>query len=377
MEANQPFRVCIVDDQSDLIEGLTSVLKDRFGKSIDIATEIDFEAAALRLAEESWDLVILDVRGPADDDSKTPAGRRVFEKISGIRWVPLVFYTAKPSDVRDLEQPPLVQVVKKGLKFDNILAAVEDGLASGAPALTRELGSLVEDRVRCFLRDLIAPNWESMQGVGAQELTHIVINRLAAWLKEHATSQLQELHGSTPLESIHQATASQVYLYPPVVQHLTSGDVLLDRENQWWVVLTPACDFVQRDAGPNGQPPERKRKAEFVRVAPCVPLIDHPAVQGKARQAVTDAIRGDGRYRYLPRYLSIPEVLVDQQRATPLPYSTVASWQRVATLDSPFVEDLVVGFGNYSGRVGTPDFDGKEVAKRLLERSVTNAELTV
>lgn len=363
MTSEKPFRVFLVDDKRDLVEGATEVLEDHFANRIFLETETSFDKALLRLEHEAWDLVVLDVLGPGDDGAEETLGKSIYQRITEVRWVPVVFYSARPSDVRDLENPPLVQVVKKGPRFDELLGAIESGLASGAPALTRTLAQSVDIQVRNFLRDVIAPNWTEMGSAQPDELSVIVLHRLAAWLREQAVLELSKYLTSQAGESLHQAPAAQTYLYPPVSPHLTAGD-LVSNDGELWIVLTPACDlFVSDDpASPEGL---RTPKAEFVRLAPLRPLNGHPFLGSRMKERVQEALAGSGRYRYLPKFLEIPESLMDQQAIQAVPFEEIKNYRRIATLDSPWAENFLTVAANYNGRIGISAFDKKEIIGRF------------
>ncbi|MFE3122886.1 hypothetical protein ACFXHD_05635 [Streptomyces hydrogenans] len=375
-EEDAVFRVLIVDDEEDIAGELQAMLCEDLGDLglISVETEQDFAQAELILEREQIDLVVLDVRDSSQGDGIVPGlesrGRELYDRIAKTRWVPVIFCTNVPGQVQDLAAPPLVQVVTKH-RLDEVEAAVRAGLQSGVPSLTRRLGNLVDREIRDFLRGVIAPNWSDMAEADQQQIAPLLVHRLAAWLKENAIRELDGALDGADDAVVGHASAARTYLKPPVTVHLTAADLLRDPEGSWWLVLTPACDLYEDLPTPQPGRQLRKAKAEYVRVAKADPLFESALVakwkeQGtsKARDAVLRVFRtDDNRFRLLPQYLEIPHLLLDLENVKSVPLAEARSWDRVATLDSPFAEAMLTAHSHAVGRIGTPDL----VFERLKE----------
>ncbi|MGP4113647.1 hypothetical protein ACTWP5_22400 [Streptomyces sp. 4N509B] len=358
-------RLLIVDDEADMAERLQEMLTEELADLGDLSLQRreSFDEAEHLLSREQFDLVILDVRdsGGNGDLARTleGRGRELFERISGSRWVPVVFYTGVPEQVRSLEQPPLVQVVTKN-RLPEIVEAVRVGLESGVPSLTRRIGELVDGVLRSFLRDEIAPHWSDLSENDRDEIAPVLVHRLAAWLKENAIRELDRVLDGSGGSTVGHSSAARVYLKPPVTHHVTAADILLDPAGQRWLVLTPACDLYEDPPSAMVASP-RTAKAEFVRLAKADPLSESQLVREvkagvRSKDQLRDIIREkSNRFRILPKYLDIPDLLVDFENVTSVPLSDVSTWGRVATLDSPFAEAWLTTHSRVVGRIGTPD----------------------
>ncbi|MFB7919322.1 hypothetical protein [Streptomyces sp. NPDC056061] len=87
---------------------------------------------------------------------------------------------------------------------------------------------------------------------------------------------------------------------------------------------------------------------------------------GRERNAALGMFRGNSaRYRILPKYLDIPDLLVDFEIVQSVPLAEVRSWTRVATLDSPFAEAMLTSHGHTVARIGTPDVDFENIKQSL------------
>ncbi|WP_159394163.1 hypothetical protein [Streptomyces sp. NRRL S-495] len=369
----------IVDDEEDIAEELAGMLVDELADlgALETHVETDFESAEELLGREAFDLVLLDVRDATGDGGSSQAnvrGRELFDRIRKTRWVPVVFCTGLAEHVRDLEQPPLIQVVRKN-RLDDAVTAVRKGLESGVPALSRGITKLVDVQIREFLRDEISPNWERLADADKNQIAAVLVHRLAAWLKENAVHALDAALGMTMGDIAGDATTARMYLMPPVTKHVTAADVLRDQEDNWWVVLTPACDLYEDPPTSNGGK-RRTAKAEFVRLAQAGPLEDaleitrwraasSPA-DGKERNAALNLFRRDNaRYRILPKFLDIPDLLVDFENVQSIPLAEVRGWKRIATLDSPFAEAWLTSHGHTVARIGTPEVDYENIKQSL------------
>lgn len=375
------FRLLIVDDEQEIAERLESMLEEDLVDlgAITFEIEQDFDEAERRLKDEQFDLIILDVRDSSQGgatDAIEGRGRELYERIKKTRWVPVIFFTGVPEQVRHLTAPPLVEVVAKN-RLEQITEAVRAGLSSGVPSLTRRLGELVDQQMRSFLRDVIAPQWEQMAETDQREIAPVLVHRLAAWLKENAIQELDGVIATSGGVTVGHSSAARVYLKPPVTRHLTAADLLRDAEGQWWLVLTPACDLYE-DL-PNVAKP-RTAKAGYVRLAKADPVTESPlAVASQAsglnkdRDAFKAAFGPDhNRFRALPKYLDIPNLMVDFENVTSVQLedlriwlSEEGDWTRVATLDSPFAEAMLTGHSRAVGRIGTPDINWQGLHEEL------------
>ena len=355
------FQLLVVDDQMDLAEELRDMLSEELGEmgSLEIRIETDFDKAEQCLARELFDMVVLDVQlkpdavGPAEENR----GRDLYQRVAQTRWVPVVFCTAWPERVRDLERPPFVAVVNKS-HLAEVVTAVREGLSCEVPAVTRNLHELIDGEVRGFLRDIVAPHWQEMAARDHDEIVLVLVNRLAAWLKEHAVRELERRLGDMAGGAVDTPSAAKVYLFPPVTGHLTAADLVVDDQEAWWLVLTPACDMFETAPGVT---PARTAKAQYVRLAKADTAAESPTIaawldgNGSKEKAKSVFKAGSNRFMHLPKYLNIPDLLVDFENLRSEEIGVVRSWQRKATLDSPFAEAALAAFSQSAGRIGTPD----------------------
>jgi CheY-like chemotaxis protein len=378
------YRVLIVDDDAKMTEDLQELLADELTDlgGIEFEVEQDFARAEERLNHEDFDLVILDVRDAADGSPSADIegrGRELYKKIASVRWVPVVFFTGVPQQVRALEEPPLIRVVTKNA-LDDIAPAVREGLLSGVPALTRRISGLVERQVRDFMRDVVAPHWNEMAAADPNEIAPVIVNRLAAWLRENGLRELDRVVDGDLVAITGRSAAARVYLMPPVTHHLTATDLLVDPQGGWWLVITPACDLYEDHPDAKVEKP-RKAKVQYVHLAKADRVFtddgdgsESPPITAWLSSAKSNKDKGpaqrafrvdDNRYRALPRYLDVPDLVIDFENVRSVALDEARGWKRVATLDSPFSESMLIAYSRSVGRIGTPDLSFDDVQARL------------
>ncbi|MDH6123639.1 hypothetical protein [Kitasatospora sp. GP82] len=374
------FRILIIDDEEEFAAKLAIRLEAPVSGLPPVKCDIEtsFDRGEQLLMTKSFDLVVLDVK---DNSAGGPAvaaaerGREVYKRIMIQRWVPVVFWTGVPKQVQHLAQPPLIQVVRKNA-LPEIVDAVRTGLESGVPALTRRLEGMLSQEIRSFLRDVVAPKWSEMADADHQEIGPLLVNRLAAWLKEHGVAALRT---EAPVETSADSTsAACVYLYPRVASHITTGDLIQDPQERWWLVLTPVCDMVQVP-GTNRAIP----KAEYVKLARADVAHESPVIAkwinagGNKDSAMAVYRPNHNRFLPLPKYLVIPDLVVDFEHIQSVKWVELDTWMPRATLDSPFVEAALAAHSRSVGRIGTPDIPTTDIRAELMARQKEASQAAV
>lgn len=379
MDRASRWRLLYIDDDAEacsqikeLLEGESVSGKDEFP---DVETVCDFGEALSLVEARRIDLLLLDVRvGPHDQAVGEEAGTGLLDAIRQRRFVPVVFYTGLPRLVRHLETP-LVKVVEKAAGAQVLLQAVRDLFATGLPAVNRALLRHLESVQRDYMWGFVVENWAQFRDTpNPSDLAYLLARRLALHLSGPGVKSLaQELGDETggPITSgrVH---PMQYYVIPPVATDMVAGDLLrsdVGGGQEYWVLLTPSCDLVTDHI-----------KADRALLAACAMLSIQPEFTGwrnelptpskglkdnLARLLSNNRAGQRERFFYLPGALGIPDLVVDFQSLRTAPLGDLAGMERIASLDSPFAETLMLRFVRYFGRPGTPDLDLDTVLLRL------------
>jgi hypothetical protein len=358
----ETFHVLIIEDKKSLAQDVKREIADHFDGEDDprlvVDIETDFEEGYMRVRSGAYDLIVLDVRRDETEDAEADidAGRRAFSQIRNARFVPVIFWTALPDEVVDVLYPPLITVTKK-TKMQDVPLRIREAIDSGAVSAMKSVGESVENVIRQHMWEEVAPNWSEYKENAFESISQVLITRLARML-EGENSQKFTSH------------PHHRYVYPPVASLRRPGDVLrkmVDGSAEWYVVLTPACDFVpRRDGTPN---------AEFVVLARARSLMDfekyikwraNPEDDSKwssLRQSLLMATHT--RYSYLPAFRKIPDLVIDLQEVSSMRFGELGDFEAVASMAPPFAEALISQYSHYVGRIGIPDLDSDAVRARL------------
>jgi hypothetical protein len=173
-----------------------------------------------------------------------------------------------------------------------------------------------------------------------------------------------------PVADPHKAHPMELYIFPPLAENHSAGEIVTEKvggDGVFWVVLTPSCDFEQKD------------RIERVLLGRCHHLTDQPEYQKWATDekageelASLKALIADGRldvqserFKYLPGTFFMPDLIVDFQMLKAVTKEELSALVVVAHLDSPYAEALLSRFSRYFGRLGTTDLDKTVVIDRL------------
>ena len=181
-------------------------------------------------------------------------------------------------------------------------------------------------------------------------------------------------------EQFHQA---EFYSIPPVLDKLSTGDILLKNgSEEHFVVLTPSCDLAH--AG----------KTKVVLIVKIIPnsnglilTLISSIKKLKSQQEIPDKkkeydkVKADlsnlicnnysPKYYYLPSTKEIVGGLINFQEITTVKKdlidSSISEYKRIASISSSFIKDIVAKFSNYYSRQGAPDLNKEDILAKLLD----------
>ena len=392
------WRILVVDDEPTIAQQIAELLGSRevhgADEPVTAVPESSFERVLVALEAGKYDLLVLDVRDQGISEAMLSGGERdsgvrVFDEIRARRFIPIIFYTALPHEVELRENPPFVQVVSKlGAQPEaELRQAVATAIDSGFPRIHRALENHLEAITRDFVVDFIEKYWSEFDGYEA-DVAHLVSRRLGLSLERGADVLATRLGYPTDGDSTDRVHPTRYYIVPPDGDY-RSGDLLCgsrlpsvcsdeDAAQCWYVILTPTCDLVRG-----------RVKADQVVLAECRPLAefqewktwinsgknDSGAASGSSAERLEKLLlsrpyrQQADRYHYLPAAWQIPDLVVDNQRITSIPYARLEQYERVASLDSPYAEALAHRFIRFLGRLGTPDLNMDDVLNRMRDRA--------
>lgn len=362
--------VLIIDDEPDIASIVKSAVEEGIA-GIACTIEGDFERSADWIAGLRPDAIVLDLM--EGHQSVNLPGQRTWKSVWENTFCPIIIYTGSDADL----QPPVPTnhpFVKRIQKGSGTETHVIEALKSFAPAV-ESLGKLrveVEAVIQKVLRDTAGEGHMLLND--PDHLLHAGRRRIAATMDDPTITSNRKM------ESWEQ------YLIPAMGESLLTADLLRERGAQWddptayRIVLTPSCDLV------------RERCVKTVLVAKCqkgAELVSTMSLSVKANKQDESAERLrkgaltpgvfegfvplpslDGRIPNLVANLKDLEILKYESIAPTDP--NIPGFDRIASIDSPFREQVVWAYLTTAARPGMPERDLKSWAEELVKAASPN-----
>lgn len=361
--------VLIIDDEPDIASVIKSAVEEGIA-GIACSIELNFSKSADHIAALRPDAIVLDLM--EGHRSVNLPGQRTWKSVWENTFCPIVIYTGSDADL----QPPVptnhpfVKRIQKGIGTET---QVVEALQSFAPAV-ESLGKLraeVEAVIHKILRDTAGEGHMPLND--PDHLLHAGRRRIAATMDDPTIT------GSRAMASWEQ------YLIPAMGESPLTADVLRKRGAQWddptayRLVLTPSCDLVKGRCEPTliaacCEGMARLAKKLSLSLAPNKVDKDADTVISKALTA--GAFVG---FLPLPSFPSQLPVMVANLKGLEVitwesvgpADSTTHEYLRIASIDSPFREQVVWAYLTTAARPGMPDRDLKPWAEELLKAAST------
>lgn len=378
------MKVLFVDEDKGKIAGAMTTL-ERDGWQ---CTHCSFDIAQQKAKEILPDLLILDLMdGGPEDDAEGTAGNAVFKAMQSEAFCPVIVYSANPALLDNTAAPsPLIALVQKGTGAHGRIKDAATRLLPAVEAVTavrREVHNALEDSLKQFIPRFVGEKSDVTVKGDAKTYVYLARRRVAAMLDE-MTADGGKLQ------------VWEQYLYPALGAFPLLGDLLRAESGDaadpsaYRLVLTPSCDMDASDG--------REPKVDRILVARCAIVANALAREFRApnsnklaekterrlNDALTDGL-GESAIP-LPAITGVfPELCADLKALELLDYSNdgkhisgrsggkVVPFRRIASVDSPFREQIAWNYQRIACRPGMPDRDiakwAATVAKQLQDQA--------
>lgn len=352
----------IDDDESSIVDARQQIADELESPEFAIC---DFDPAPGKIQGFQPDFVILDLAGLRQGIRYE--GFDVREYIWEHRFCPIVVYSAYIEDYEDAyDEHPLVKTVRKGSGSpERVLDAVKELLP-----VTEALRTTQEQVNRRF--------WETMKVIAPIALETVdpadVIDVIIRTGRRRVAAMMD-----VPGRDESQLASWEQYLYPPVSQDPELGDILriaggaVGEPGSFRVVLTPSCDMVSSDG--------RHPKVDDVLVAKCCSINEalqmiNMTGNGNDRHVdrLTTAVLSQGFYQcviMLPALAgAIPTMAANLKALELVPIDRIgpgSTYERVASVDSPFRETVAWAYLQIACRPGLPERDVQAWARQIVQ----------
>jgi CheY-like chemotaxis protein len=361
--------VLIIDDEPDIAKVIKEAIEEGI-EGVHAIIETDFDNALSRIEEVRPDAVILDLM--EGQQSTNLPGQRTWKSIWDSRLCPLVVYTGWEGDI-DPEIPekhPIVTLIRKGAGSET---TVVGQLKSFIPATqaVKALRDEIEAVIHQVLRETAGAG--VIDPATKDQLLHAGRRRIAASMDAPTVTSSRNL------------MSWEQYLVPAIGSSPLTGDVLVVRSASradpasYRLVLTPSCDMVRSRNEPTVLVAKCRKSADLVNrmsLSLKEAKIDESATKFVA-QALTPGVR-DG-FIPLPAFGELmPHMVANLKDLEVVTYDSIdpndphaAGFSRVASIDSPFREQISWAFLSTAARPGMPDRELQSWAKECIKAAAS------
>ena len=341
------MKILLIEDEEDQQEAFKEAVEafndDENNRNVEPDTAANLSEASNKI-DGSYDGAIIDLVLDNDEDGGNKIVRQLGDSFTRI---PIIFVTAFPKDVAD--HPSIIYTRRRsdGVYTSDLLL-FQRIYNTG---LTRIIGGrgLIEQRLsEVFLKNLLPQikRWISYGETDPERtekaLLRYTLNHLIQLLEEDEEDCFPE----------------EVYLYPSVLDRMTTGS-MVKTDDQWFVVLSPACDLVPR--GEND-----------VLNTDCILLVEIESVEqvlggsnskGKVRELCTNRRT---YYHWLPKTDFFQGGILNFRKLTTLDKDDFDEkfGKPTIQISLSFVKDIVSRFSSYYARQGQPDIDSEDFINR-------------
>lgn len=337
------FRVLIIDDDKESIETTVDFLKGEINdQSLVIESATTFANGKIKLSESAYDLVILDLKNDSTNDPE--AGERLFEATKYDQLIPVIIYSGRATDNPRPVVIPWLQKINKD-DTDGLVDAVKTVMDSVPVKEVKNFCRAISSEISRFV-------WDGLYDSGENFLVSEVDKE---WLRDILNSRFVSYLGSKLLDA-DTVDPSRLYLFPPIENTYLPGDVFCTRDakvEQWYVLVTPACDLVDR--GKKGKKAKVLTLLKGMRVEEVNEYSNHDSSKNK-RDAFVRYLKSERRF-YLPEFREVPHLVFELDDVELVKFNQIRSLRRIASLCSPYGEALLAKRAAFVGRIGTPDLD--------------------
>lgn len=368
------LKLLIIDDDPNQVQLLLDKIKEKNSElkaeNLEIITEYfsSGEEAIVKVIDGNYDAAIIDLK--LSKDSKKTDGNDVIIEIKNKMRFPIFVLSNFVQDLDPmLETETDVFKIKERSSTDlgELLNEFVIIYKSGLTKLFGEKGEIV-DYISQALSELfwerIAISWGYLVNKIPEPSSRLKI------ISRQLNSILKEKMGLNEL-GFEKSEPFEVYMIPAFKKHIFTGDIIKKEEN-FFVVITPACDILPRA---NGRP-----NVENVIIAELTELKKHTylntcwedgklKISGDNKTRINNIINNKkAEYHFLPPFNKSMGYVINFTKIKSVEYddlTTENGYKIIASIAEPFIKNIIARFTNYYNRLGQPDFDETRILDEM------------
>lgn len=354
----------------------------------------DFSEGEESFLYEKFDLAIIDVKD--DSPQGDPyAGVEVVSRIINSIFIPIIFWTGNP--LKPIEDYLISQNLDPNIddsmislmsktetraivpKIQHIIQSKYFGVAKSIEyEISKTLAEHLWKHVRPHYNDYFS-------GVDKEDISRVQESILRSRIVRKLSA---EIDNNTDISGY----AAWRYIYPPVSSGLSTGSILKSsntNSSEWSIVLSPACNLEPRGKEGSAQVP----KSDYLIMAKAKPVEEYNFYAKYSKSPSTNLwnknignkLKAKENWYYLPKFVDIPDLFINLENIYTIPLdkekyidkfqeggARCSFWkyfidtnflEHIATLSSPYVENLISQYSHFIGKVGTPDLQTMTIIK--------------
>lgn len=367
------IKLLIIDDDPEVLEEFSKSVV-RFNRDNERTCSIvAYQKKSLTEANEvlkyyKLDIAIIDLNLKETRETTEPDnsdGNRVIEKVIENFRMPIYILTGEPKKLEEkYRQKNNITLCTKGdpdFTYLLLLNQIQERLSiktidyfSRDGYLEKEINDFYWNNLQETLN-----TWNDVAQENPTEIDKILSRHTVACLNE-------KLYVNGNIGHFDKYHPGEMYILPPIKEHYHTGD-LISRNNELFIILNPACDIVN------------KGKLNNYTLAKIIKALDIPKIKDKSEankiSYINDNLKRTNaldQYHFLPSFNKIVgDFVIDFQQLTTVEIGTenksifneyiierekyITTYERVASISSPFLKDIISRFSLYYARQGQPN----------------------
>jgi CheY-like chemotaxis protein len=344
------INILIIEDEEPQIQVYEDVIHQYNKKnSLQIEYTIckSYEEGQKALITPYYDAAIIDLKL---SNSEELEGKKLVESVYQKIRIPIIIYSGSISQVDDIIENALLKKKLRTEQLSDILLEIVGVYNTGITRFLRPFGTIDNNLTKIF--------WNHLSTDLDTWIKHNNPNNLLRYILSHFQEHL-DINLQGDFEEYH---PFEVYIKPPIKKNLHTGD-LIKYNNEHYVILTPACDIViQINGSRNADNIIIVKAQNFDYKTTCLNK-NNALDKNKISKYVKN---GNARFHYLPPFEGNNGFIVDFQDITSISFTN--ELERVATISSPFIKDIISRFANYYSRQGQPTFNQDSIVEELYTK---------
>ena len=365
------------DQEEQLKQSVEELNSEDEGMHISYRVAKNEKDATYLLYTEKFDGLIVDLKLNEGDEvgGGELSGNILLNNILEKELIPVIVRTGTPASFSNKfeDHSNIIKVYAKDDKdfYDHIKELVEWHNSSffkifGAQGEMRELINQLFWKIipECF------SSWDHKLALNMPDKDKAIIRYISSWLMNKYNYYEDQYTVQDPVE---------MYMFPNSIDQICTGDIF-QKQNEYFVVLTPACDLANQ-------------KTENILLSKIISHKDIKLFNDHLEELIRlDKVTAErkwdkkvevlskwfrngelARYHFLPKVSFFPGGFIDFQQISSVSYDaqnkriSELSFTKLGVLTDSFVKEIISRFGAYYQRQGQPEFNRDRVLEYLVK----------